>query len=415
MGVSSFVQPDFTAQSATAYKNNLDAAAAVFKRLSAAFAPHEQATPNMTVRLDAGAIFDGLTLTEVAAQNTGTITAPTTNPRKDIVHVDRITGAVGVATGAEAASPTDPAIPAGKLPVARINLTTSTTTIANSILDDLRAPADMSRPKTLVKTTDYTLALADYQARIIYDTANNRILSLPAAATAGDGFWFLFYNHGSGVITVNPNGIEKLDNSSGKNYVKQTAALIYCDGTEWRTWGGLALIQGKRAIPLKASAWRPQGVNGCAALATTNAITTGRPDITGLAFDSAAQEAAQLDFTPPPSYDGQAITFRYQWAPLSTNTGGVTFGLQAVFIGDDDAIDTAFGTAQIVSDTRLAQKDLHTSAVSAAITPAGVWANGKRIYLRLYRDVADAGDTLAEDAVILEVQLFWTLNKGNDA
>jgi microcystin-dependent protein len=46
---------------------------------------------------------------------------------------------VGVATGTEAASPVDPAIPAGKVPVARINLATSTTVIANSILDDLRS------------------------------------------------------------------------------------------------------------------------------------------------------------------------------------------------------------------------------------------------------------------------------------
>ena len=139
MPVSTFVQPNYNTQSGTAYPLNIDAAFAAFLRLAGTFAPHEQSSPNMTVRLDAGHVFNGgSALTEVAAQSTGTIAAPSVNPRKDIVHVDRVTGVVGVATGTEAASPTDPAIPAGKVPVARVNLATSTTVIANSILDDLR-------------------------------------------------------------------------------------------------------------------------------------------------------------------------------------------------------------------------------------------------------------------------------------
>jgi microcystin-dependent protein len=139
MTVSTFIQPDYTTQSGTAYPLNIDAAFAALLRMAGSFAPHEQASPNMTVRLDAGHIFaGGGTLTEVAAQSTGAITAPATNPRKDIVYVDRSTGVVGVATGAEAASPADPAIPAGKAPIARVNLATSTTVIANSILDDIR-------------------------------------------------------------------------------------------------------------------------------------------------------------------------------------------------------------------------------------------------------------------------------------
>jgi len=125
MAVETYVQPT---------------AIVVAAETAAQFAPHEQATPNMTVALDAGRVFAGSTntVTEVASQSTATITAPTTNPRKDVVYIDRVTGAVGVATGTEAASPTDPAIPDDKAPVARINLTTSTTTIINAELDDLR-------------------------------------------------------------------------------------------------------------------------------------------------------------------------------------------------------------------------------------------------------------------------------------
>lgn len=140
MSVGTFVQPAYSTQGDPDYLINIDNCIAVVGGVGAAFAAHEQTPADMTVRVDAGRIFNlnTATLTEVAAQDTGTITAPSTNPRYDIVYIDRKTGAVGVATGAEAGSPSDPAIPAGKKPITRIRLTTSTTAISNTLLDDLR-------------------------------------------------------------------------------------------------------------------------------------------------------------------------------------------------------------------------------------------------------------------------------------
>ncbi|MGH6976552.1 MAG: hypothetical protein ACREED_05955, partial [Stellaceae bacterium] len=94
--------------------------------------------PNMTVALDAGHLFNGATLAEVAAQSTGTIVAPVANPRIDRVVVDRVSGAVSVVTGTEGASPSPPAVPAGKAPVAQILLQTASAVIANSMLTDER-------------------------------------------------------------------------------------------------------------------------------------------------------------------------------------------------------------------------------------------------------------------------------------
>ncbi len=131
--------PDFTSQTASVYKANIDAGFAVADRLGWAFAPHEQATPDMTLRLEAGAIFDGATLTEVAAQDTAVITAPSVNPRIDRVVIDRGTGAVSVVTGTEAASPTPPAVPAGKVPVAQVALVVSQSEIVNADITDERA------------------------------------------------------------------------------------------------------------------------------------------------------------------------------------------------------------------------------------------------------------------------------------
>ena len=134
--------PDFTSQTASVYKANIDAGFAVADRLAWAFAPHEQDVgspqPDMTVRLDPGALFDGTTLTEVSAQSTGTITAPTTNPRIDRVVIDESTGAVSVIAGTEAPSPSAPAITAGKLPIAQVALVVSQTSIDNADITDER-------------------------------------------------------------------------------------------------------------------------------------------------------------------------------------------------------------------------------------------------------------------------------------
>jgi len=134
-----FVQPDIESD-ATQWAINVDNSVAAMAGIGAAFSVHEQATPNMTVRIDAGAVQDSTdgSFSSVAAQNSGTITAPSVQPRKDIVYIDIDTGTVGVETGSESASPVDPTIPTSKYAIARINLTTSTTAIANTDIDDLR-------------------------------------------------------------------------------------------------------------------------------------------------------------------------------------------------------------------------------------------------------------------------------------
>lgn len=138
--VQKFVQPDYgnAAQTGSIYPTNIDKAVAVLAEQAAQFAVSAQDVPNMTVAMRAGRLYlADRTIVSVAAQNSAALTAPTANPRRDIVHYDATTGAIGVTTGAEAASPVDPAIPANKIPKARIRWTVGMTSIANSVIDDL--------------------------------------------------------------------------------------------------------------------------------------------------------------------------------------------------------------------------------------------------------------------------------------
>lgn len=138
MGVATFNQNNFTTDDPTTYKGKLDGNTAVLAGIADDFAPHQAATPNMTVVTDAGGVMVNGNLVTQAQQTTSTITAPASNPRIDRVVIDAASGAVSVVTGTEAASPTPPAIPAGKLPVAQVSLSVGQNSIVNANLTDER-------------------------------------------------------------------------------------------------------------------------------------------------------------------------------------------------------------------------------------------------------------------------------------
>ena len=131
-----------TAADGTTYKTAIDNNTAVGKRFANAFAPHEHASLGMQIVIDAGFVFDGATLTEVAAQTISAIPAPVGNPRIDRIVIDPLTGTATRVQGTEAASPVPPAIGAEKMPCAQILLDNSpvTTNITNALISDERIP-----------------------------------------------------------------------------------------------------------------------------------------------------------------------------------------------------------------------------------------------------------------------------------
>lgn len=187
---STFKQPNSTTQSGTAYKNALDNSSNVMKRVGVAFAPHAQTTENMTIRIDAGVIAKVAGIhTEVAGQNSPSLIAPSGNARFDIVFIDRVSGVCGVAAGSEALSPVDPAVPSGKLAIARIRLTAVMNEIANSDITDLRA-WPMSTPEAFASGTKMAFFQAAAPTGWTQDTSsslNDRALRVVNGTGGGTG------------------------------------------------------------------------------------------------------------------------------------------------------------------------------------------------------------------------------------
>jgi hypothetical protein len=120
----------------TVYLNSIDGNSVVNKRLSANFTPYGSTA--MTVSIDVGHVWNGVTLTEVASQTSSAISAPVSNSRIDRLVIDQITGSMTVVTGTPAVSPTAPEIPTGKFPVAQVLVYSSATSLGNSTITDER-------------------------------------------------------------------------------------------------------------------------------------------------------------------------------------------------------------------------------------------------------------------------------------
>ena len=139
-GVSTFVQPDFTSQTATVYKTSIDDAVAVHHQIAGPFAVHEKAVPDLQVLIDAAdfSVFTTRITVSIAQQTTTSFTAPSVNPRNDVISIDTLTGVFSITNGAEDPSPSDPVYTTDELPIARIRLTVGMTEITNADIDDIR-------------------------------------------------------------------------------------------------------------------------------------------------------------------------------------------------------------------------------------------------------------------------------------
>lgn len=177
----------------------------------------------------------------------------------------------------------------------------------------------------------------------------------------------------------------------------------------------LTELFGKQATWCPAGFIRPSATGGCAA-ATSTATSSNHPDIYSLDFDATTQEYAQFCWRMPEQWNEGTITFCAVWTHPSTTTNfGVAWDLQAVACSNDDSIDTAFGTSQVVTDTGGTTNDLYITAESSAITVAGTPQPGDVVFYRLSRVTGNGSDTMAVDAKLLGYVLFITTTKGNDA
>ena len=241
-------------------------------------------------------------------------------------------------------------------------------------------------------TGEVVIGSGSASGKITTSGAHDLVLDTNAGTNSGN---ITITDAANGDITISPNGtgIAKAVDA-GDN----TAAIK---------------IAGKETIWVPAVAMYPNTTNGCAALAQTE-LGNG-PELKTLDFDKDSDEFAQFAVAFPKSWNEGTITFQAFFTANSTNTGTTSWALQGVALADDGSLNTAFGTA--VAPTAKAMSgtanDLAVTAESGAVTIAGSPSTDEYVFFQISRDVS--ADSLAADAKLLGIKLFFTTDAANDA
>jgi len=127
-----------------------------------------------------------------------------------------------------------------------------------------------------------------------------------------------------------------------------------------------------------------------------------------LAFDTTTEEFVSFSVEMPENWDLGTVKARFKWTGASGCSAAdtVEWKIQARAISDDDAIDAALGTAQVISDAVTADGDLQRTGTTPALTIGGTPAKGDLCYFKVSRNVGGTDD-MAEDAWLVDVNIQY--------
>jgi hypothetical protein len=172
--------------------------------------------------------------------------------------------------------------------------------------------------------------------------------------------------------------------------------------------GTLALTSDiPKSLWIPASAWIPKTTAGCGV--DSRETTTNDQNFDELLFDAGTDEFADALVVMPSNYNNSTVTARFYWTASAAGDGtdDVVWRISGLAYANDDALDTATGTPQTVTDTLLATNDMHVSAATSAVTIGGTPAANKPIQFTVSRDADAAGDTYGGDARLLGVEIVF--------
>lgn len=171
---------------------------------------------------------------------------------------------------------------------------------------------------------------------------------------------------------------------------------------------------GKQTFPISASSMTQRITNGPATGQVET--STNKRQILSLDFDASTIEYAQFTIPMPKGWNEGTITAQFGWSHATTTVNfDVIWGIQAVALSNDDPQDAAFGTAVTVTDTGGTADDLYITAETSAVTVGGSPVTSDAVTFQVYRKASDAADTMAVDARLQWVRIFYTVDALSDA
>lgn len=210
------------------------------------------------------------------------------------------------------------------------------------------------------------------------------------------------------IFVVDPSDTTKKIRFDAGNLSTATTIVAYAKSNNDVNLGCV----GTHELWIPAGAFYTRTTNGAAY--TARETSTNKVMISSFNFDTTTQENAQFNWSTPANWNAGTVRFKLYWTCTGASASQtIDFDLQGLARSDDDALDTAFGTAQNVTDTYIADNDVHVTSYSSAITIGGSPVAGDNVIFQLTRDVAS--DNLGVDCEVLGVLLEYSTNKSNSS
>lgn len=193
---------------------------------------------------------------------------------------------------------------------------------------------------------------------------------------------------------------------------RQSAILLYDDiTTRWRVVANPVAFK-RMTMWVPASAMTSNTTNGPSAGAVevaTNLVMLVTKD-----FDSSTDEAVQFNARMPKGWDASTVTAQFVWKHAATTVNfGVSWDIDGEALSNGDAPITMAGAVS-VDDTGGTTNDIYISDETAVLSIGGTPAVGDWVVFRVRRRTGLAGDTMAIDAGLLGLNLFYNVTTLDD-
>lgn len=133
--------------------------------------------------------------------------------------------------------------------------------------------------------------------------------------------------------------------------------------------------------------------------------------VQSLAFDASTAEAVFAAFRAA-NYGSGNLTLTLNWYADTASSGDVIWGAQIAAITPDtdtqDIETKAFATANTVTDSHLGTTGQRLHTCSVTISNLDSLAANDLVALRIYRDAAAGGDTMAGDAMLVMAEMSYS-------
>jgi hypothetical protein len=168
---------------------------------------------------------------------------------------------------------------------------------------------------------------------------------------------------------------------------------------------------GKQTIWVPAGAMIPRLTAGAAP--GTVETPTHKVMLKTLDFDPNTWEYAQAAVQMPKCWNEGNMSAVFVWSHAAASTNfNVVWGIHAVALSDNEPLDAAFGAAFVVIDTGgIADRLYRTSELTFTMGPP---SENDVVIFQVWRAGGDAADTLAIDARLHGVALFYTTTANTD-